>query len=233
MKEKKKKTKINEKIILGWPANFEMGQKVKNISVDIRKFSNANLISLIILNLLLIGVMIYYLNVVFNVGVLVIALFTIAGAMIWSFLSYKLGVLKIRYILYENAIVKDYDSSISVGDLSKLKGFKIRKVLLDRCGKPTYTLTLHFDNKFFKTINFTCINEDVNKLMYQINLLAKQAQKKQKEKTEIPQEESLIESMIIENLPQSKLTEEQTKIEKLAQESSTEIESQKTQIKED
>ena len=78
----------------------------------------------------------------FHIAILLVEIFVTIGLLTWSILSYKLGVLKIRYILYENAIVKDYDSAITVGALTQLKGFTIKQTLLDKCGKPSYTIIL-------------------------------------------------------------------------------------------
>ena len=116
-----KKKQKKEKKILGVAVNFEFGDKIKDIKIDETKYRISNLACLIILNILLFAVMIYFLVVMHNVWTITIAIFTMITCLVWSISSYVLSVLKIKYTLYENAIVKNFDTSVNVGELNKLK----------------------------------------------------------------------------------------------------------------
>lgn len=211
---KKKNKKKKEKKVLGIPVNFNFGNKIKDISINLNKYKIANLIILILLNVSLIGVLIYYMTLIFNVFVLIISLFTAVICLAWSISSYLLSVVKIKYTIYENAIVKNYDTSQNVGDLSKLLGYKKKTTLLDRIGKiNTSTLVLKFDNTWCSKIVMRCINEDIDEIVELITTLAhlknSDTPKKQpKEKTLI----QTIQTQLLKNAPpQSKISQEKEK----------------------
>ena len=177
-----KKKQKKEKKILGVPVNFEFGDKIKDIKIDETKYRISNLACLIILNILLFAVMIYFLVVMHNVWTITIAIFTMITCLVWSISSYVLSVLKIKYTLYENAIVKNFDTSVNVGELNKLKSIKIGKSLLDKIGKiKTSTITIHFTNKWCSKIVLSCIDDNINEIAEQIIYFAGQAKQKLKE----------------------------------------------------
>lgn len=204
MKKDKTKSK-KEKKILGVPANLDFGQKIKNISLNHKKIRITNLIWLVILNIALIGTMIYYLIQAYNPWILVIALFTVIVCMVWSILTYFLNIVKIKYTIYKHAIVKDYDSSKNVGEFSKLVGIKIKQTFLDRIGKEnTNTLVLQFSNKWDSKITFHCITENINDLANLITELSKEARENSTINKVV--EKSLITTMLENSPSQSKLT---------------------------
>ena len=209
-KNKTKKTK--EKKILGVPTNLNFGEKIKNISINHNKLKIANLIWLILLNVALIATMVYYLVIAYNPWILVIAIFTVVICMVWSMLTYRVSVVNIKYTLYKNVIVKDYDTSKNVGEFAKLNGIKIKQTLLDKIGKQrTTTLVLHFSNKWDSKISLQCISENINDLTRLISELTKIAREKAPIKKVV--EKTLIENML-ENAPEQSKLAKQTKSQK-------------------
>jgi len=201
----KKHKKKKEKKVLGIPTNLDFGKKIKNIEINTKKLRISSLVWLVILNIALVGTMIYYLSIAYNPWLLVIAIFTVVICAVWSVLTYRLSVVKIKYAIHQNVIVKDYDSSKTIGEFSKLNGIKIKQTLLDRIGKEnTNTIVLQFSNKWCSKISLNCIKENVNELTQLFTTLAKQA----RENTTIEKvvEKSLISVMLKNSPSQSKLT---------------------------
>lgn len=169
---KKKQKKV--KSVLGVPIDFDLGIKIKEINIDLDKYKDSRLVMLIFLNLILVCTLGYYLSIICNSLLICISIFTILVCLIWSIVSYKKGIIKIKYTIYSNAIVKDFDDASNVGILSDLIGYRICKTLLDRYGKiKTYTLILRFKNKHCPKIAMTCINDDIDEIIDIINKLKK------------------------------------------------------------
>lgn len=167
-KEKRKKVKS----VLGVPIDYDLGKKVKDISIDIDKYKVTNLVLLIILNILLAGTLVYYLSIVSNALLICVSVFIMIMCLVWSVISYKKGIITLKYTLYENAVVKDYDSSINVGVLEKLIGIRVVSTFIDKIGSnKTKTIILRFDNKWCSKIGLTCVNEDVDEIIHIIQHL--------------------------------------------------------------
>lgn len=198
-KEKKKK----EKRVLGVPVNFDFGEKVKDFKIDVKKHKVTSLVYLIVLNIMLIAVMVYFLSIINNGLTITIAIFTMLACLVWSVMNYVFSVLKIKYSLFENAIVKSFDTSVNVGELNKLTSIKIGKGLLDKMGKnKTSTITLRFANKWCSKIVLSCIDEDINKVAEDIILYSGKAKQKnpvEKKKSSRKKKKSIIRLMIDEN----------------------------------
>ena len=211
--KKQKEKKKREKTILGVPVNFNLGKKIKEIEMDTSKYRISNLVFLITLNVLLVAVMIYFLTIVYNAMIFTLAVFTVVVCIIWSVATYLFDVIKIRYIIYEFGIVKNFDSSKNIGEFSKLIGYKKRKSLIDMLGKKkTSTLVLKFNNKWCSRISLPCISENVEDIIFIIttlsNLSDRQPQKRHKEKTI---KEKLKRDFIDEAPAQSKISQEKEK----------------------
>lgn len=205
-KKPKKEKKKKEKRVLGVPVNFDFGEKVKDFKIDVKKHKVASLIYLIALNILLVAVMVYFLTIIHNGLTITIAIFTMLTCITWSIMNYIFSVLKIKYSLYENAIVKSFDTSVNVGELNKLTSIKIGKGILDKIGKnKTSTITLRFANKWCSKIVLSCINEDINKVAEDIILYSGKAkqknpvEKKKTKKTSQKKEKSIIRLLIDQN----------------------------------
>lgn len=212
-KKTKKQKKHKEKKVFGVPVNINLGKKIKDVEMDKTKYKHANLIFLIVLNVLLVAVMVYYLTVVYNVVILIIALFTIVVCLVWSLCSYFLSVIKIKYTIYEFAVVKDFDYSRNIGEFGKLLGYKKRTSLIDRLGKnKTSTLVLKFSNKWCSRIALTCISENVDDLIAIISTLASMSSNQpQKQKPQKSLAKKVKEGLT-ENAPtQSKIQKEKEK----------------------
>jgi len=146
--------------------NLELGAKIKDISIDMKKYSITNLITLIILNVLLVAVMIYYLAISNNALILTIAIISVVACIVWSVLSYLKSIVKVKYSIYQNAIVKDFDSSKTIGIYANLFDAQIKQTWLDKIGKnKTNTLCLKFKKPGVRTMNLYCINEDVKTVL--------------------------------------------------------------------
>lgn len=177
--KKQKDKKKKEKKVLGVPVNFDFGEKIKDFSIETSKYRATSLMYLIVLNIMLVAVMIYFLTIIHNGLTITISIFTMLTCIIWSIMTYVFSVLKIKYTLYENAIVKNFDTSVNVGELNKLTSIKIGKTLLDKCGKhKTNSITLRFKNKWCSKITLSCINEDINSIAEQIILYSGKAKQK-------------------------------------------------------
>lgn len=167
-KEKRKKVKS----VLGVPIDYDLGKKIKDVSIDIDKYKVCNLVLLIILNIILAGTLAYYLSIVCNALLICVSIFIMTMCIAWSVISYKRGIITLKYTIYENAIVKDYDSSINVGVLERLVGIRVVKTFIDKLGQnKTQTIVLRFDNKWCSKIGLTCVNEDVDKIIHIIQHL--------------------------------------------------------------
>lgn len=154
--------KDKDKKIISNVENLELGNKLKDISIDMKKYSFINLLTLIILNILLIGVMIYYLTISNNGLILTLTILTVVACVIWSVMSFLKSVIKVKYSIYENAIVKDFDSSQTIGIYANLEDIKITQTLLDKIGKnKTNSLVLKFCKPGAKKIHLFCIDEDI------------------------------------------------------------------------
>lgn len=214
----KKKPK-KEKKILGVPTNINLGKKIKDIEMDSSKYKVSNLIFLIVLNVLLVAVMVYYLTIIYNIVILIIAIFTVLVCLVWSLCSYFFSVIKIKYTIYEFGVVKNFDTSKNIGEFAKLVGYKKKTSLIDVLGKnKTSTLVLKFANKWCNKITLTCITENVDELITIITTLAsfadRQPQKQPKKKT---LKEKLEKEFITDAPTQSKIAQEKERDRELKQ----------------
>lgn len=181
-------------MIFGLPADFNLGKKLKDIPINLKKHKISSLILLITLNLALTAIMIYFLHLMFRIYILIIALLTIIACFSWSIATFKYAVLKIHYSIYEYAVVRDFDTSINIGALTEMTGFRVSETLLDRLGKhKTKTLTLYFDNNWCRKIVFPYITTNIDKLANYITTLSTQAKISKPRKKET----SIIEKLII------------------------------------
>ena len=196
MKKKDKKKKV--KSVLGVPIDYDFGKKVKDISIDINKYKDSRLVLLILLNIMLICTLGYYLSIVSNALLISISIFTVSVCIGWSIFSYKKGVIKIKYTLYENVIVKNFDNFKNIGILQDLTGYRVVKTLLDKYGKnKTKSLVLRFSNKLCPKLVLTCIDEDIDEILNLIHKLRKVGKKKQEQLKSNPT--PLIKTMIEKN----------------------------------
>lgn len=204
-KEKTKKTK-KEKKILGVPINIDLGKKIKDIEMDSSKYKIVNLLLLIVLNVALIGVLTYFLTLIYNVMILLIVIFTITLCAVWSICTYIMSIIKIKYTIYGHAIVKNFDTSQNIGEFSKLISCKKKTRLIDIIGKKrTSSIILKFSNKWCPKITLSCITEDVDALIEQIKQIAKENPPKPKKEKTLKQKLD----QIIDNAPlQSNLAKE-------------------------
>ena len=208
---KKKNKKV--KSVLGVPINFDHGQRVKTIKIDKNKYKKFNLVTLIILNLFLALTMVHFISVAYNIYILFIAIFTMFICFVWSILSYNKSILNIKYIINENSVVKDFDTSINVGILAKLSGYKIKQSFIDRIGKnKTHTIILRFKNTWCSKISFSCINENPDRIIKLITNLATTAKENEpknakKNNKKIEKEQSIIESKLAQATTESHLIE--------------------------
>lgn len=167
-KEKQKKVKS----VLGVPVDFDLGKQIKEISMDKDKYKVANLVLLILMNIVLVGTIGYLLSIMHNALLIAISIFTIIVCLAWSIISYKKGIINIRYTIYENAVVKDYDNSSNVGVLDKLIGIRVATTFLDKLGNnKTKTLILRFDNKWCTKLVLHCVTEDIDMVLDTIHKL--------------------------------------------------------------
>ncbi len=201
-KEKKKK----EKKILGVPINIDLGKKIKDIEMDSSKYKIVNLLLLIVLNVVLIGVMTYFLTLIYNAMILLIVIFTITLCAVWSVCTYIMSIIKIKYTIYEHAIIKNFDTSQNIGEFSKLISCKKKTRFIDLFGKnKTSSIILKFSNKWCPKITLSCITEDVDALIEQINQIAKENPPKPKKEKTLRQK---IDKIIADSPTQSKLAKE-------------------------
>lgn len=174
-KKTKKEKKEKEKKILGVPINIDLGKKIKDIEMDSSKYKIVNLLLLIVLNVALIGVLTYFLTLIYNVMILLIVIFTITLCAAWSICTYIMSIIKIKYTIYGHAIVKNFDTSQNIGEFSRLISCKKKTRLIDLFGKKrTSSIILKFSNKWCPKITLSCITEDVDALIEQINQIAKE-----------------------------------------------------------
>jgi len=167
-KEKQKKVKS----VLGVPVDFDLGKEIRQISMDKDKYRVASLVLLILINIVLLGIMSYFLSVMHNALLIAISIFTITICLAWSIISYKKGIINIKYTIHENAVVKDYDDSKNVGVLEKLVGIRIYTSFIDKIGNnKTKTLVLRFDNKWCTKLVLHCVTEDIDDILDTINTL--------------------------------------------------------------
>lgn len=170
MAKKKKENKV--KCVLGVPVDFDLGKEVKQISMDKDKYKVTNLVLLILLNIVLVGTIAYLLSIMHNALLIAISIFTIIVCLVWSIISYKKGIVNIKYIIYENAIVKDYDDASNVGELDKLIGIRIYTSFIDKIGNnKTKTLVLRFNNKWCNKIVLHCVTEEIDSVIDVIHKL--------------------------------------------------------------
>lgn len=170
MAKKEKKEKV--KSVLGVPVDFDLGKKIRQISMDKDKYKVANLVLLILMNIVLVGTIGYLLSIMHNALLIAISIFTITVCLAWSIISYKKGVINIKYTIHENAVVKDYDNSSNVGVIEKLIGIRVATTFLDKLGNnKTKTLILRFDNKWCTKLVLHCVTEDVDDILDTINTL--------------------------------------------------------------
>lgn len=165
MGEKKVKTPKVKKI-MGVPTDFDFGKNIKDISIDIDKHKLANLIFLLALNLALDGVLIFFLTVMTNIWTLMISMLTMAGCLIWSVMTYSKSVEKVRYTIFDNAIVQNFQNSIYIGEYSQIYKVKIKYSLFDILGKnKTWTMMVKSKNKYNELLVFYYINGNPEELI--------------------------------------------------------------------
>lgn len=167
-KEKQKKVKS----VLGVPVDFDLGKEIRQIAMDKDKYKVTSLVLLILLNIGLVATIIYLLSIIHNALLITISIFTVIICISWSVISYKKGIIHIKYTIHENAVVKDYDNSSNVGVLEKLIGVKVVTTFLDKIGKnKTKTLILRFDNTWCSKIVLHCITEEIDQVIDTIHKL--------------------------------------------------------------
>ena len=151
-----------------------LGKKIYEIKVDVEKYRKTNAVIMSVLSFVLIMIFVRFILIFNHWLVITISFITILCCIMWTVLAVKKSLIKVKYILYENCILKAYEDGCTYADNAKFVGYKIKTTLVDKMFKPkTQTLILYYNDKFLPYLKLSCISEDVNELIILIQQYCK------------------------------------------------------------